>query len=345
MIHKIKNKENKSLRRLLMGGGVAVVAAAALIAYLIAGRYIETDNAYIKSAKIMITPEVSGVIESVAVSDNQIVHKGDVLFKIDPAAYEIAVQRAEADLLTARTRVEEMKANYRQKLADIERAQAVADYSSKSYNRTAALVRSGAVSQEAVDERSSSNATAQKDVAMLREDLNAIVAELNGNPDIAVEDHPSYKAALAALNNAKLNLERTTIKAPVDGLTGNAARAGDYARASVPAMSMVGTNEYWIEANFKETELTNVLPGQPVEIKVDTYPGRRWSGKVESISPATGSEFSVLPAQNATGNWVKVVQRIAVRIAIEPQKDAPDLRAGMSTNVTIDIGHYPHLKG
>ncbi len=345
MIDKIKNKDKKALRRVLMGGGVVAAVVVAAVMYLFGGRYISTDNAYIKSAKIMITPEVSGVIESVSVTDNQTVHAGDVLLKIDPASYQIALERAQADLENARTQVEELKANYRQKQQDIARAEVLASYNDKSYRRTAGLVKSGAVSQEAVDATNSSHLAADKDVAMLQEDLAAIVAQLGGDPNIETEKHPLYLSALAALDTAKLNLERTTMRAPVDGLTGNAAHAGDYARDLVPVMNMVGTKDVWIEANYKETELTDVKPGQNVEIEVDTYPGHKWQGKVESISPATGSEFSILPAQNATGNWVKVVQRIAVRISVAHQDNAPDLRAGMSTSVTIDTGSYPHLPG
>ena len=345
MIEKIKNGEGKSLRKILMGGGFAAVLIVCGVLYLVSGRHIATDNAYIKSAKIMITPEVSGVIRSVAVTDNQLVKKGDTLFTIDPSSYEIAQQRAEADLGVARAHVEELKANYRQKQRDIERAQAIAAYNQKSYKRVSSLIKSGAVSKESVDLTNSSNLAAQKDVSMLQEDLNAIVAELGGDPGIATEEHPSYKAALAALNDAKLNLDRTKMVAPVDGRVGAAPHTGDYARASLPAMNMVGTSDVWIEANYKETELTDVVPGQKVEIEVDTYPGYAWQGEVESISPATGSEFSVLPAQNATGNWVKIVQRIAVKIRINPKQNAPDLRAGMSTHVTIDTGKYPHIPG
>lgn len=338
-------KDKNALRKTLMIGGVAIVLIVSGVLYLMSGRYISTDNSYIKSAKIMITPEVSGVVKSVPISDNQLVKAGDVLFVIDLAPYEIALAKAEADLGVAKSHVEELKANYRQKQQDIEKAQVMADYNAKKYQRTARLIKTGAVSQESFDMTLSSDAAAQKDIAMASEDLQAIVAELGGDPEIKTEDNPSYKSALAAYNNAKLNLDRTTIRAAVDGRVGTAAREGDYARASVPMMSMVGSKDVWIEANYKETELTDVKPGQPVEIEVDTYPGHKWKGRVDSISPATGSEFSILPAQNATGNWVKVVQRIAVRVTIDHQANEPELRAGMSTNIVIDTGAYPHIPG
>lgn len=339
------SKTGNKVRRILMIGGVAIVALICLALYLHSGRYIGTDNSYIKSAKIMITPEVSGVIQSVNVNDNQHVKAGDALFTIDPQPYKIALSQAEANLGVVKSHVEQLKADYRQKLQDIDRAKAIATYNTQSYNRAAALARAKAISREDLDATTSKNAAAQKDIAMLQEELSGITAELGGDPNIASEEHPSYKAALAQRDAAKLNLDRTFIKAPIDGLAGGAPRQGDYARGSVPAMNLVGTRDVWIEANYKETELTDVVPGQPVEIEVDTYPGHTWHGKVESISPATGSEFSVLPAQNATGNWVKVVQRIAVRIAIEHQKNEPELRAGMSTHVVIDTGSYPHMPG
>lgn len=337
--------KRKSLRMILMGGGTAVVLVIVIIMYVMSGRYIGTDNAYIKSAKILISSEVAGIVDSVAVTDNQLVKRGDVLFTIERKPYDIALEKAQADLDLARAHVEQLKADYRQKEVDIARAESVADYNTKKYNRIASLVQSGAVSKESFDESKSSNQTAQKDIDMLKEELAGIAAELGGDPDISYDQHPSYKAALAALDAAKLELERTTIKAPVDGRIGPAPHKGDYARVSLPAMNMVSTEDVWIEANYKETEITHVVPGQPVEIEVDTYPGYTWHGTVDSISPATGSEFSVLPAQNATGNWVKVVQRIAVKIVIEQQDGQPDLRTGMSTHVTIDTGHYPHIPG
>jgi membrane fusion protein (multidrug efflux system) len=325
--------------------GLVVVLAGGAWFYLTSGRYIDTDNAYIKAAKIMVTPEVTGTIMSVNIIDNQSVKKGEVLFAIDPTTYEIAEKKAEADLATARSNVLELKAEYAQKIADIQKAQVIAEYADKQYKRMVALRKSQTVAQATLDNVESQRDTALKDIASLREEANQYVAQLDGNPNIAPEDQSGYKAAAAALEQARLNLERTTVRAPADGIIGTAPHPGDYARTSVPQLNLVATGHVWIEANFKETELTRVRTGQPVTIKIDTYPGHEWEGQVESISPATGSEFSVLPAQNSTGNWVKVVQRIAVRIAVDRNHDELPLRAGMSTNVEIDTGSYPHLPG
>ena len=333
------------VRHVLMGFGIVAVLIGGAWFYMTSGRYVATDNAYIKAAKILVTPEVTGTIMTVAVTDNQPVEAGDVLFTIDPMPYEIAVQKAEAELAAAKSHIAELKADYAQKKTDMERAQVIADYAEKEYRRMSALRNSQTISQSKLDDVASQRDTALKDVASLRDEQHQYVAQLDGDPNIAPENHSEYKAAAAALAKAKLDLERTTVRAPADGIVGTAPHPGDYARTSVPQLNLVGAHNVWIEANFKETELTDVRPGQPVKIEVDTYPNHKWTGTVESISPATGSEFSVLPAQNSTGNWVKVVQRIAVRISVDPADTALPLRAGMSTTVTIDTGRYPHLPG
>jgi len=326
-----------------MLGGVAVVVIGGLGFYLFSGRYIETENAYVKADKIMVTPEVGGTIVSVNVKDNQVVARGDVLFTIDPTQYQIAEARAQADLMSARSEIEQRKAEYRQKLEDVARAQVEADYFAKEYKRQIALRANDTVSQSKIDDIKRQRDAAQKQVQVLKEDAAQIKAALMGNPDINPEDHPLVKAAAAALDQARLDMTRTTVRAPANGIVGSAPNVGDYAHASVPVISIVGSDDVWIEANYKETELTHVRIGQPVEIGIDTYPSRHWKGVVESISPATGSEFSILPAQNTTGNWVKVVQRITVRIAIEDGPEDLPKRAGMSTEVSIDTGSYPHL--
>ena len=333
------------VRHVLMAVGIIAVAAGGAWFYLTSGRYVGTDNAYIKAAKILVTPEVTGTILTINIGDNQPVKKGDVLFTIDPTNYQIAVAKAQADLVTARSEVMNLKAEYAQQIADMQKAQVLADYADKQYRRMVSLRKSQSVSQSQLDQVASQRDAALKDIASFREQANQYVAQLDGNPNIAPEDQSGVKAAAAALRKAELDLSRTTVRAPADGIVGTAPHVGDYARASVPQFNMVGSNEVWIEANYKETELTAVKPGQPVTIEVDTYPGHKWTGTVESISPATGSEFSVLPAQNSTGNWVKVVQRIAVRIEVDRKSDPMPLRAGMSTNVTIDTGYYPHWPG
>jgi membrane fusion protein (multidrug efflux system) len=342
----IEARKNRRQRfgRVLMVGGVAAVLAAGAFYYLHSGRYISTDNAYIKAAKILVTPEVNGPVLTVLVKDNQSVKKGDKLLTVDTQPYEIAAAKAEADLNSALVQVAALKSRYLQKQADIEKAKVQVAFTANELERQKNLFKTHATSQSVVDDATRAHDDAEKEVAVLQEESNEIVSELSGNPEIDPAGHPLVQTAQATLDKAKLDLSHTTLLAPADGIVGAVPHPGDYAHAGVPMLDLVGTNEVWIDANFKETELTHVKPGQKVKIDVDTYPGHEWAGEVESISPATGSEFSVLPAQNATGNWVKVVQRLAVRIGIDPQKDAPALRAGMSTDVSIDTGSYPHLK-
>ncbi|MBL7681812.1 MAG: HlyD family secretion protein [Flavipsychrobacter sp.] len=338
-----KLPKRKLSRRGLMAGGIAVVFVVSTFFYLTAGRYIYTDNAYVKSAKILVTPQVTGEILSVYVADNQLVKAGDTIFDIDPNDYQISVDEAQADLEISYVDIEQIKAQYRQKREDLSRAQVDVDFAKDEYNRRVDLAESGGVSQTEFKETKRKRDAAEKTAAVLTHEVNGILVALDNNPDLDPKDHPHYRRALAKLKDAQLNLQRTKVKAATDGIIGTAPHVGDYAKAGVPALNLVGSKDIWIEANYKETELTEVKPGQLVTIEVDTYPGRKWSGRVESISPASGSEFSVLPAQNATGNWVKVVQRIAVRIAVDEKSKAFPLRVGMSAHVTIDIGHYPHM--
>ena len=335
--------QKQKTRKLLLIVGPLLVILVTGVFYIFSGRYISTDNSYVKANKVMVSPEISGVILPVTVGDNQPVHKGDVLFSIDPAQFKIEVERATANLNAVVTQVEDLKAQARQKQEELKIAQSDADYALLEYNRQAAPNLKEAVSQQSREDAQHARDVTITKIAQLQQELNSILAQLGGSADIAPTEHPLYKGAKAALDMASLNLARTVVHAPVDGTTGEMPKTGDYAHAGVPSMSVVEDGDVWIEANFKETELTRMREGQPVEIDVDTYPGHTWHGKVASISPATGAEFSVLPAQNATGNWVKVVQRIAVRIAPDRQQNDPPLRTGMSANVSVDTGSYPHL--
>ena len=339
------NKKNKraALRRVLMLGGVGVVLIGGLYAYLTDGRYISTDNAYIKADKILVTPQVSGTITSVSVTDNQRVKKGQEIFRIDLASYKIALAEAQASLANAVTQINQLKAQYTEQQDNLKKAEAELVYARQQYDRQKELVTRGATSKTSFEDSTRALAQAEQSADALQAQIQGTVAALNGNPDIAPQDHPLYKKDEALLEQAQLNLERTSVKATVDGIIGTAPRVGDYAQASLPVLNLIGTDKTWITANYKETELTNVKTGQPVTITVDTYPDHKWHGTVESISPATGSEFSILPAQNATGNWVKIVQRIGVRIAIDAGDEQLPLRTGMSTEVTIDTGRYPHM--
>ena len=338
-------EQKKTTRRFALILGPLVILVVTAFVWVFSGRYISTDNSYVKAHKVMVSPEVSGTVMPVSVHENQFVHKGDVLFMVDPASFRIALEKAEANVTAVRQQIEQLKASARQMAEEINMARQDADYATTQYKRRAGLTMKDAISQESVDAAQHARDVAETKIKQLKQEREAILAQLGGNEDATPEDLPAYKAALAERDSAKLGLDRTTVKAPVDGTTGAMPNTGDYAHAGVPSLSVVADEGVWVEANFKETDLTNMKPGQKVEIAVDTYPGRIWTGTIESISPATGSEFSLLPAQNATGNWVKVVQRLAVRIRPDMKEGDPPLRAGMSADVTVDTGSYPHLPG
>lgn len=334
---------NSNKRRNLMVLGVGAVVAGSLWVYFSGGRYVETDNAYLKAEKILLAPDVSGTVLSVNVAANQNVHKGDVLFQIDTSNYAIAEQKAQADLASSALQIEKLKALYQQKVADLKSAEMQANFSERELKRQQQLMIEGSVSQVNRDDAELKRDKSRQAVIVLQNEVAETLAALSNKPAIKVNEHPQYLAALAALQKAHLDMQRTSVRAPADGIVGSAPNVGDYARAGMPMLNFVTNNQHWIEANFKETELTDVRPGQSVAISVDMYPNAQWHGKVLSISPATDSEFSLLPAQNASGNWVKVVQRIATRISVEEGPQDLPLRAGMSTTVEIDTGRYPHL--
>jgi membrane fusion protein (multidrug efflux system) len=323
-------------RHVLLIGVPLLVALAALVAYALSGRYVETEDAYMKADRVSISADVSGPIVSVDVAENQHVDKGTVLFHIDDAPFRIALAQANAQLAGVRAEIEGLKASYREAQDQLKVAQVNVDYTKREFDRQRKLAATSAVSQSKLDLARRDYDVARGQVSVIEQQLAQIRAQLDGNPDIPVEQHPKYLAALATRNRAALDLAHTAVRAPFAGVASMTPKPGLYVMSGSPAISVVADHDVWIDANFKETELTHVRPGQKATISVDTYPDRTWTGTVESISPASASEFSVLPAQNATGNWVKVLQRIPVRIAVHQQPGAPILRAGMSTTVEID---------
>ena len=340
----------KLLRRLMIGA-IALVGPAAAIAlglflYLTGGRYIATDNAYVKSAKIAISADISGRVVDVAVSENETVTPGTVLFRIDPAPFRIALDEAEARLLAACQDVEALRAAYRGNIAALERAKGDVAFHEQQVARQRGLSTKRLVSDSSYDAAKRALRNAHDDVKVAEQALAEARAKLAGNPDIAVADHPSVKAAKAARNRAALDLARTEVKATVAGIVTNFdLQPGEYVETGDVVFSLVGTDETWVHANYKETELTHVRVGQPATVAVDTYPGHVFEGRVVGISPATGAEFALLPPQNATGNWVKVVQRLSVRLRFKQIGVEPPLRAGMSAIVAIDTRHKRKLGG
>jgi membrane fusion protein, multidrug efflux system len=332
-------RHQNRVRTVMLSLGPIVAIVGALAVYLTGGRYETTDNAYVKATTVPLTAEVAGPIKEVFVADNQKVEAGQPLFDIDPTPFEIALQQTVAELDNAKTSVAALKASYRQKLREIEQAQSDLAFAKRDLDRQQNLAKSNIVSQARFDEARHAYESAQQKIGVLGQDLAGIVANLAGNPDIEVMDHPMIRQVVARQNEARLNLARAHVVAPIAGVVSKAPTRGQYIVPGTPIFSLVSTDRLWIEANFKETQLVYVRPGQLVTTEVDSYPGEAWNGTVESISQATGAMYSVLPPQNATGNWVKVVQRIPVRIAIEMGEGKPILRAGMSVEVSVDTGH------
>jgi membrane fusion protein (multidrug efflux system) len=319
--------------------GPLVLILLGLFFYLSGGRYVSTDNAYVEEEVTSMAAEVSGKVVQVNVKDNTPVSKGDVLFRIDPESFQIAVDRARANLNNIRADIESLRATYLQKKADLERAEESVHFNEKEDDRYTQLVKQQSVSREKADTVHHNLNMARKELEAAAQEMESLKARLDGHPDLPVEEHSAFRQANAVLAKALLDFDRTQVKAPVDGVTANVDMdPGEYILAGRPLFSLVDEYNPWVEANFKETDLTHVRPGQDAKIKVDTYPGEIWHAKVASITPGTGSEFSILPAENSSGNWVKVVQRIMVRLELSDNENKPPLRAGMSTEVTIDTG-------
>ena len=333
------------LRRVLLALGPLLVLLVGGYLYLSGGRYVSTDNAYLKADQVAVTAEISGPIAAVLVAENQHVKPGDVLFRLDPAPFVVALRQAEAELQKVGTDIEALKASYQAKQEELELANNSLAFAKREFERQSELSKKNVIAAASLDRTQHELETAQQQLAMLDRDRARLLAGLNGDPDIPVKQHPSWLAAEAVRDAAALDLARATVVAPFPGAVSNKPELGQYVTAGKPVMTIVADDDVWIEANFKETDLTNVRPGQAATVEIDTYPGRDWPAEVESISQATQSEFSVLPAQNATGNWVKVVQRIPVRIAIRTAPGDPPLRAGMSTYVEIDTGEERSLTG
>ncbi len=321
-----------------------LVGVISLVVYLLGGRYVETDNAYIKAQKVPVSAPLAGTVKEVLVHDNQAVQAGQALFRLDQAQFRIAEAKAEARLAQVRIDLAELKASYRAKQAEVALARTNNEYAIKDQHRQADLAAKNFISASKLDDVKHSTEVTSQQIAWLEQDMRRIAESLGGNPDMSVEHHPAYLAAQAELERAKLDLSDTEVRASMPGTVSNPPKVGQFVTAGSTAMLLVA-NDVWIEANFTEADLTYVHPGQVVNVSVDTYPDAKWQGAVESLSPATGAEFSVIPAQNATGNWVKIAQRVAVRIRLEANAATPSLRAGLSSWVEIDTGHKRRLLG
>ena len=333
-------------RVLLLALGPVVVAGAGSYYYMTSGRYVITENAYIKMDKVAISADVSGHVAYVGVHENEFVEKGKILFRLDPERYRIALDRRKAEFEVARAGVEALRAVYRQKMAEFKVANHDVDYYKSQFERTADLQKKGHASQAKFDKAKRDWLMSKQKIEAIRQDVAGVRARLGGDIKMPTLEHPLVLEAIADRDSAVLDLKRTAILAPQAGTVSNIElQIGEYVAAGTPVFSIVSAEPLWIEANLKETDLTYVREGQKARVEVDAYPDREWPATVVGISPATGAEFSLLPPQNASGNWVKVVQRLPVRLVLQRRPDDPPLRAGMSVRVAIDTGHERVLPG
>jgi membrane fusion protein, multidrug efflux system len=334
------------LRLPLMLFGPIVVLLAAGWWYLTTGRYVSTDDAYVQAARVSISTDVSGRVAQIDVRDNERVKAGQVLFSLDQRPFRIAVEEAKAQLAAVRLQIEAMKATYQEKKADAAATEATLVYQQRELERQQRLLASGTASQAQYDQSNHAYKIAREQLASKEQDVASALASLGGNPDISVSQHPMVQHAQAELDRAELNLSYTVIHAPENGIVTKVEQlqAGDYVNASTSLFSLMSTDRVWVEANFKETELTHMRPGQAATVEVDTYPDLAFPARVQSLSPGTGLTFSLLPAENATGNWVKVVQRLPVRLAFDKLDPDRPLAAGLSVTVEVDTEfHRPWL--
>ncbi|MEJ6008896.1 HlyD family secretion protein [Novosphingobium aquae] len=331
------------LRRPLMLGGILIAAAVCLWFYLSGGRYVETDNAQLQAGKVMIAANVSGKVVAVEVKENQFVHAGDVLFRIDPSDFQAGVASAEAQLSGAIAEVGATRADYLQAQSEVSRMQAQLAFARSQAARQQSLLKEGISSQSQVDQAVLAVRTASDGIAAAQAHAAAIAAKM---PAGSPATQPASRRAAAMVQTARIALENTVVRAAQDGIVTkvNQVQVGSYVTAGKPLFVMTGTR-YWVEANFKENQLRYMRLGQPVTIHIDAFPDEELTGRIASFSPGTGNSFSVLPAENATGNWVKVTQRLPVEIAVDRlPKDLP-LHAGLSVKVTVDTGHQRRLLG
>jgi membrane fusion protein, multidrug efflux system len=331
----------KRLRMILLVGLPLLAAVIGLGLYLSGGRYISTDNAYVGAQKVLITPDISGKIIDVAIREGQHVKPGDELFTLDREPYALALRQAKAKLDTAHSNFDKLKSNLKSLGILAELADKNVELKQRDVERKSKLVSSQAGSQADLDTAQAAVVTAKLQAEYAVQQRDTTLTQLLGNPDLPLEQFPEYAQAKAALDNAQRDFDHTIVRAPMPGTATQVdhIELGRFVAAGTPVLSVIDDQAPWVDANPKETDITYLRVGQKATLDVDSFPDRTFTGTVVAVSPGTGAQFSILPAQNATGNWVKVVQRVPVRIAFDKNEDTRLLRSGMSVNVEIDTGH------
>jgi membrane fusion protein (multidrug efflux system) len=340
-------KPKRSRRTLLMLAVPTLLVVGGGYMWLAGGRYQETENANLRQAKVSVAAEAAGRIVEVDISDNAPVKAGDRLFVVDPEPYRIALAQADASLAAARLNVEQLRAAYGQAVAQERVAASEIAYLKSQFDRATDLAGKGISAQASLDEARRDFARAEEQRHAAQQGIESARAALGGDPNIPTDKHPGVLAAQSARDKAAFDLAQTTVHAPSDGVVSQASsfKVGQFVSMGTPLFSLVETGDTWVEANFKETQLTHMKPGQSAEVELDTYPGVTFHATVESIGAGTGAEFSLLPAQNATGNWVKVTQRIPVRLKLETEGHDEPVRTGMSATVSVDTKVSHSLAG
>ena len=324
----------------------AAAIALGLLWWLSGGRYVSTDNAYIGADKVLITPQVSGAIVSVHVREGQKVAVGAPLFDIDPAPYRTALALARGRLAAAKIEFANLRAAFASNADQIKMGQDAVDLRQADYDRKAALVFSHAGTRVDADTSAAALVQAKQILEFVREQQEATKVKLGGGLEATIDAFPDYIQATAQTEDAERNLRNASVTAPIAGVATQVSQIelGRVAAAGQPVFAVVADTGLWVDANPKESDLTYVRAEQPATVTIDTFPGREWRGKVSSIAPGTGAQFAILPPQNASGNWVKVVQRVPVRFAFDADQDVANLRAGMSANLSIDTGRSRSLR-
>jgi membrane fusion protein (multidrug efflux system) len=327
-------------RKPLLIAAPVVAVILLLFFYLTGGRYESTDDAYVQSTKVQVSSNVSGRVIAVEVAPNQHVRQGQILFRIDPAPYQAKVDEAEAKLASATLQIGSLQANYRQGASEIQAAQDRLHFAQRERDRQQKLLSEGISSQSQYDDAALAATTAAQAIETAHQQNGSVLASLGGAPDRPIAANAIVREAQAALDQARLNLGYTVIRAARDGIVTKVDQlpVGTYVEASKPLFTLVGLR-LWVEGNFKESQLHYMRVGQPATIKVDAFPDLGLTGRLASFSPGTGSTFALLPPENATGNWVKVTQRLPVEFSIDNVPAGIPLHAGLSVTVKVDTGH------